>query len=208
MRKLSRNRHVQETHDRGEPQTASSTYSSTGRALSIGILVMLGTSQSALGQSLPKPPKPDSCKIVKPWTAAGGELVGAKAASATYQRLETRWSVDTAATIRELSAFLSNNPQLVGAISAADDACPRGGCVCPKPPKLPQTASIGQYTTLSSAYRADSGGTSAATAIFLAKHSWLVNKIADSLSRYGTPQQKMMFRTAANDVRTLQVRVP
>ncbi len=179
------------------------------RALCIGLFVTLGVTPGAIAQTTPPPrPKPDSCKIVKPWTEAGGELMGAKAASATYQRLETRWSVDTVSTIRELSAFLSRNPQLIGAISAADDACPRGGCVCPKPPKLAQTASIGQNTSLNAAYRADSDGTSAAMAIFLAKHSWLVNRIADSLSRYGTRLQKMAFLDAFKEVKAMTVRVP
>src|SRR4051794_29088520 len=72
--------------------------------------------------------RPDNCAIARPWAKATGELLSPKTASATYQALSTRWNIDTASTVREITTFLARSPEVLSAISNAANACPRTGC--------------------------------------------------------------------------------
>lgn len=132
----------------------------------------------------------DNCAIARPWANPGGELLSPKTASATYHALSTHWSIDSAATIRDLTSFLTRTPDLLGAIASAAQACPKTGCVCPRLPNLAQTSQMAQTFNLVTSYRLDPAGTSAATAVFLSQHLWLMARLRDSLARRGTKAQR------------------
>jgi len=140
---------------------------------------------------------PDGCAIARPWAKPGGELLSPKTASATYQALEQRASVDSTATLRDVSGLLARNPNLLGAMSSAAQSCPKSGCACPKLPSLAQTAQMGQALNLASSYRYDSAGTAAGTAVFLSRHLWLVTRLRDSLARSGTAAQRNSLTKSA-----------
>jgi hypothetical protein len=124
-----------------------------------------------------------TCAIVRPWTGKYGELLAPRAASAAYQGLETRWSIDTTRATRDLTSFLIKKPQLVGMMWGAATKCANGRCVCPKPPKLAQTAQTGALLSLDDYYRADSNGAAEATALFLARHPMILSQVKQSLER-------------------------
>ncbi|MGH7616248.1 MAG: hypothetical protein ACREPM_03390 [Gemmatimonadaceae bacterium] len=144
-----------------------------------------------MGQPKPKqtPKKLDSCTVIRPWSSAAGDILGPKTASAAYASLETKWAIDSNAARREVTALLSHQPGLAGTLAGAASSCPGKGCVCPVPPKLPQTSQIGESVGLETGYRIDPQGTSAATALFLSKHDWLLRHVYDSLSKVSNKAQ-------------------
>lgn len=154
------------------------------------------------------PKKSDSCSVIRPWTSAAGDIAAPRAASSAYQGIATKWAVDSVAERRELTAFLANRPSLLGTLSGFSSACPRGGCVCPVPPKVVQTAQGVYALPLDVEYRADSAGTSAAAALFLSRHEWLVDRIYDSLARAPNRAQAGMVTKASAAARVKAARPP
>jgi len=138
---------------------------------------------SAMSRTAPgQQPSVQTCPLVQPWTRSG-VILSPRTVSAVFQTLESKWAVDSLGVRRELETFLARRPNLSSTLRSAASRCPQGGCRCPTPPRIAQTAQSVYSVPLDVSYRVDSTGTSAATALFLSRHGQFLRGLYASRTR-------------------------